>query len=273
MSQDILHLLDVGSELFDVLRSFENILAVEMTELDLGNIIRLDFINSEADHQVRNDLALLLGRANYLDRFVDIKKDFLQAFEQVKLILRLAQIKINPALNALGSECYPLVEYLADSHDPRRTRNQHIEVAGEGVLKRSDLIKLLHELVGVCALFEVDCDFKSRLVRFVTDIAYLTERTRLKFFNNLVDYRFGSRCRRDLGYVDTFIVLVVAVFRPDLEAAASCLINRINNISVIEKQSAAGKIGSLKRFGNIGFGVFNQRNRSFAKLTKIKRTN
>ena len=103
MSQDILHLLDVGSELFDVLRSFENILAVEMTELDLGNIIRLDFINSEADHQIRNDLALLLGRADYLDSLVDIKENFLQALEQMKLILCLAQVKINSALDALGS--------------------------------------------------------------------------------------------------------------------------------------------------------------------------
>ena len=93
----------------------------------------------------------------------------------MKLILSLAQIEINSALNALGSECNPLVEYLTDTHDPRCTGNQHVEVAGERVLKRSDFIKLLHKLVGVCALFEVDCDFKTRLVRFITNIADFTQ--------------------------------------------------------------------------------------------------
>ena len=151
-----------------------------MTKLYLGNIIRLNFINTEANHQVGNNFAFFLGRADYFNRLVDIKKNLLQTFKQMELVFSLTQIKINSALDTFCSECYPLVEYLADSHDPRRTRNQYIKVAGECILERSSLIKLLHELVGIRAFFEVDCNFKSRLVRFVTDIADFTQRSGLK---------------------------------------------------------------------------------------------
>ena len=61
MSKNILHLFNVSSELFDILRSLENVLTVEVSELDFRNIICLNFVDTEADHKVRYNLALLLG--------------------------------------------------------------------------------------------------------------------------------------------------------------------------------------------------------------------
>ena len=61
MSKNILHLFNVGSELFDILSSLENVLTVEVSELDFRNIVCLNFVDAEADHKVRYNLALLLG--------------------------------------------------------------------------------------------------------------------------------------------------------------------------------------------------------------------
>ena len=93
----------------------------------------------------------------------------------MKLVLCLAEVEVNPALDTFRSESDPLVEYLGNAHNLWCACNQHIEVTGEGVLKRGDLIKLLHQLVGIGSLFDIYCDFQSRLVRFISDIVDFTE--------------------------------------------------------------------------------------------------
>ena len=93
----------------------------------------------------------------------------------MKLVLCLAEIEVNPALDALRSESDPLVEYLGNAHNLRCACDQHVEIAGEGVLKRGDLIKLLHQLVWIGSLFDIYCDFQSRLIRLVSDIIDFTK--------------------------------------------------------------------------------------------------
>ncbi len=45
-----------------------------MAQLYLGHIFRLYFVNAEADHQIGDDLALLLGIADDLYRLVNIQQ-------------------------------------------------------------------------------------------------------------------------------------------------------------------------------------------------------
>ena len=120
-----------------------------MTKLYLRDILRLDAVDSEAYHEVRDDLRLLFGISDDLYCLVDIEEDFFKSAQQMQLVLSLFEVEIGSASDALHAERNPLVEQLFDAHDAGRTGNQDIEVAGERIRERSEPVELLHELVGV----------------------------------------------------------------------------------------------------------------------------
>ena len=78
-----------------------------MAQFDFRDIFRLDFINPEADHQIRHDLGFFFGGANDADGFIDIQQDFLKAFEQMQAFFRLAQIKINSSAHTFRTKRNP----------------------------------------------------------------------------------------------------------------------------------------------------------------------
>ena len=56
------NILQVGNgvlELLDLLGALQNILAVQVTQLDLGHVLSLNLVNAEANHQVGDDLRFL----------------------------------------------------------------------------------------------------------------------------------------------------------------------------------------------------------------------
>ena len=100
-----------------------------MAKLDFRNIFRLNFIDFKADHQVGNNLALLLGVSDNLYRLIDIKEDFFKTAQQMQPVRRPFQIKRRSASDAVRAEIYPFAEQLRNAENPRLSFNQDIEVA------------------------------------------------------------------------------------------------------------------------------------------------
>ena len=78
---------------FDLLDSVENIFAVEIAKLDLGDIFCLNFVDRESVHQIRNDVLFLFGLTNDADGLVDIKQKLAESHKKMKLCLLFLQIK------------------------------------------------------------------------------------------------------------------------------------------------------------------------------------
>ena len=122
-----------------------------MTQLDLGNKLGLRFINAEADHQVGNDLCVLLGLADNLNGAVDIEQNLFQTFEQVQLILLAVQVKVHAAADTARTPCRPLVEQFTHAQHAGHTLDEYVKVARARVHQRSQTEQSIHELVRVGA--------------------------------------------------------------------------------------------------------------------------
>ena len=127
-----------------------------MAQLDLRHIFRLRLVDPEADHQVGDNLALLLRLADDLNRLVDIQQDFGKALQQMQLLLALGQVVKGAPAHAFYTEGDPLIEQLFHAEHARHPGDQHIKVAGKRILQRRDAKELLHELLRVYAALEIN---------------------------------------------------------------------------------------------------------------------
>ena len=93
----------------------------------------------------------------------------------MELVLLLLKIKSKLTLDATHTEAYPFGKNLGNAHRSRRGVYKNIEIAFEAVLESRHLIKLLHKLVGVNALSEVDCQLKAREIDLIAEISDLLE--------------------------------------------------------------------------------------------------
>ena len=94
----------------------ENIALVQIAQLDIGNIICLNFVNVKALHQVGNNLRFFLGLTDDANGFIDVKQNFAKAEQKMKLVLLFAEIECKLAAQTSHTELYPLTEYLDDTH-------------------------------------------------------------------------------------------------------------------------------------------------------------
>ena len=77
--QGVLQVGDLVLEGGGLVDTLEDILLVDVAELDLRHILRLDLVDAEADHQVGDDLGLLLCLPDDLDGLIDVQQDPLEA--------------------------------------------------------------------------------------------------------------------------------------------------------------------------------------------------
>ena len=70
-----LHVGDLGLEILDLGDAVDDILAVEVAQLDLGDIVCLDLVNAKALHQVGHNVGFLFGVANDANGLVDVEQD------------------------------------------------------------------------------------------------------------------------------------------------------------------------------------------------------
>ena len=132
-----------------------------MPELDFGDELGLQFVDAEADHQVRDDVRLVFGLPDDFNRLVDVEEDFGEALQQVEFFLLLAEVIGYPAADAGLPEADPFEQYPSGSQHPRRPVDQDVEVAGIGVFQRRQFEEPRHQLVRVGRTADVDRDFQA----------------------------------------------------------------------------------------------------------------
>ena len=156
LSQRVLQVGDLLLQVLGLPDPLEDVFLVDVAQLDLRHILRLDLVDAEADHQVGDHLGLLLGFPDDGDGLVDVQQNALQAQQQVQLVLFAAEHEIHPPPHAVRAPGGPLAQDLAHPHDPGHPGDEDVEVAADGVLQRGQPEELGHQLLRVHAALQVD---------------------------------------------------------------------------------------------------------------------
>ena len=138
--QQVLQIVDLVPQGIRLPGPLENVLFIDVPQLDLRHIFRLDLVDAEADHQVGDDLGLLLRLPDDGDGLVDIQQDALQTQQQMQLLLLAGEDEVYPPPHALRAPCDPLLQQGLDSQHTGHPGDEDVEVTAEGVLQRRQLI-------------------------------------------------------------------------------------------------------------------------------------
>ena len=270
--QQVLQIVDLVPQGIGLLGAFEDVLLVDVPQLDLRHIFRLDLVDAEADHQIGDDLGFLLRLPDNADGLVNIQQDALQALQQVQLFLLLAQHEEDPPLHAVGAPRRPFLQDLPDTQHLGAAGDQHIEVAGKGVLQRRQLVELGHQLIRVHAPLQIDGQLQAGEVGLIPHIRDLFRLARLDQLRHLVQnglYRSGVG---DLVNFQQVLVLHIAVLGPHPDAAPARIVNVPNGICVKDQLAAGGKIRGQQRLRQVAVRVFQIGHRSIADLFQVETT-
>ena len=107
--QQVLQIVDLIPQCVGFPGALEDVFLVDVPQLDLRHIFRLNLVDAEANHQVGDHLSLLLRLTDDGDGLVNIQQDALQALQQVQLFLLLAQHEEDPPLHTVGAPCRPFL--------------------------------------------------------------------------------------------------------------------------------------------------------------------
>ena len=268
--EDLFKVLNGLFQLLGLRRALEDVLLVDVSQLDLCNVVGLDLVDAEADHQVRDNLGLGFSAADDGDGLVDIEQDLAQAKQQVELFLLLLELVIGPAADALGPPGDPLLQDLADAHHAGHTGDQHVEVAGEAVLQGGVAEELLHQLLRVHAALEVHRDLEAGEVRLVPDVVELADLARLGQIDHLFDHRLGGGGVGQLVDLDQIALLHVAPSGADAEGAAPGFIDGVHLGAVIDDLAARREIRGGHGFQQVAARVAEIGDRGLTDLPEIK---
>ena len=268
--QQVLQIVDLIPQGVRLPGALENIFLVDVPQLDLRHIFRLDLVDAEADHQIGDDLGFLLRLPDNADGLVNIQQDALQALQQVQLFLLLAQHEEDPPLHAVGAPRRPFLQNLPDAQHLGAAGDQHVEVAGKGVLQRCQLVELGHQLIRVHAPLQVDGQLQSGEVGLIPHIRDLFRLARLDQLRHLVQnglYRSGVG---DLVNFQQVLVLHIAVLGPHPDAAPARIVNIPNGIGVKDQFAAGGEIRGQQCLCQVAVRVFQVGHCSIADLFQVK---
>ena len=129
--QQRVELGDLALKRLGLLQAVQEKFLVDVAQLDLGDVLGLNLVDAEADHEVRHDLGVLLGLADDGDGLVDIEQNPAQTLEQVQLVQLLLPLEVYAAADTFGAPRRPLGEDLAHAHHARHARDENVEVAAE----------------------------------------------------------------------------------------------------------------------------------------------
>ena len=171
-----------------------------------ATILRLHLVDAEADHQVRHHVGLGLRLADDPRWPCRCRAGCcLRPFKRCSLSFFLLHDKVDAAADAFRAPRAPLIEQLAHAHHARHSGDEHVEVAGHGVLQRRGLHQLLHELVGIGAALEVDGQLEAVEVGLVAHIGDLADLARLDELGDLVHDGLGGGGVGDLIDLDEVV--------------------------------------------------------------------
>ena len=268
--QGVFQILDLPLQCLRLLHPLEDVLLVDVAELDLRHVFRLLLVDAEADHQVGDDLGLLLRLPDDGDGLVDVQQDALQTQQQMQLLLLAGEDEVHPPPHTLRAPCDPLLQQGLDSQHTGHPGDEDVEVAAEGVLQRCQLIQLLHQLLRVHPPLEVDGELQAAEVRLVPHIADLLDLAGLHQLRHLVQDHLDGGGVGDLEDLDEILLLVVAPAGPNLDAAPAGAVNFRQLRRVAHQLSAGGKIRRQQGGGDVMVGIFQQGDGGVAHLRQIE---
>ncbi len=188
----------------------------------------------------------------------------------MQAVLRLLQVEVDSAADALFPEGDPLEEQVFHAEDFRHAGDEHVEVAGERLFERSHLVELPHEFVGVGPALHVDRDLETALVGLVADVRDLPELARLGLLDDLVDDGLGHGGRRDLRDVDAVVLLVVGITRADRDAAPAGVEDVRHLVAVIDDHAAAREVGRLQVIHDVDVRVLDEGHGRLTDLLQVE---
>ena len=265
---------DLSLKSLDLVDAVDDILLVEVAELDLRDVIRLDLVDAKACHKVGDNVLFLLSMADDLDRLVDVQQDLSESEQKMELVLLLLEIELKLALEAGESELDPFLYYRNYAELSWCRVDQHVEIALEAVFKGSELKELEHKLVGINAAAQIERELKSAEVDLVTEVHDLLELALLNEIRDLVKYHLDRGRVGDLNYINAVLRLVVVIARADLHRARAGLVDLLHLLAIVEYRSSAWEIGCLDDIHYLvgrHVGVLEHRDRSVADLSEIER--
>ena len=268
--QGVLQVGDLLLQVLGLLDPLEDILLVDIPQLDLRHIFRLDLVDAEADHQVGDNLGLLLGLPDDADGLVDVQQDALQAQQQVQLVLFAVQYEIHPPPHALRAPGRPLVQNLPHAHDPGHPGDENVEIAADRVLQGRQAEQLGHQLLRVRAALEVDGQLQARQVRLVPHVADLADFPGLDELGDLVEDDLDGGGVGDFIEFDEVCLLVIPPPGADLHAAPAGAVQLPQLRRVADDLAPGGEIRSQQCGGHVVVRVFQQGDGGVAHLPQVE---
>ena len=268
--QDLLQIVDLIPQGIRLPGALEDVFLVDVAQLDLRHILRLNLVDTEADHQVGDDLGLLLRLADDADGLVDIQQDPLEALQQMQLLFALAEDEIGAAADGLRTPSAPLLQHLAHTQHLGAAGDEHVEVAGEGVLQGRLLIELGHQLVGIGTPLQIDGQLQTGQVGLVAHVGDFLGLAGLDQLRHLVQNGLHRGGVGDLIDLNEVLCLDIAVLGPHPHAAAAGLIDLPQSGRVADQVAAGGKIRRQQRFRQVTAGIFQIGDGGLADLPEIE---
>ena len=188
----------------------------------------------------------------------------------MQLVLLLFQDEVDAAAHGLRPPGGPLLQDLPDAQHLGAAGDQHVEVAGEGVLQGGGLEELGHQLVGVHAPLEVDGQLQAGEVRLVPHVGDLFGLAGLDQLRHLVQDGLHGGGVGDLVNLNQVFRFHIAVLGPHTDAAPAGVIDLPQGGGVADQLAAGGKIRRQQCLCQVAVRIFQVGDGSVADLFQVK---
>jgi len=270
LGQRVLQILDLVGQGRRLLHPLEDVLLVDVPQLDLCHVLRLHLVDAEPDHQVGDNVGLLLRLPDDPDGLVDVQQDALQTLQKVQLLLLLVQHEVHPPLHAVGAPRRPLLQHLAHAHDTGHPGDEDVEVAAHRVLQRRQAEQLGHQLFRLNAPLQVDGQLQTAQVRLVPHIGDLLDLPGLHQLRHLVQNGLDGGGIGDLIDLDHVLALVIAPPRPHLHAAPARAVDGPQVVAAAHDLATGREIRRDEGSRNVVLRVLQIRDGGLAHLAQVE---
>ena len=250
--------------------AFDDVFLVDITQFDLRDVFRLHFINVKPCHQVGYDHLFLFRISDDGNGLIDIRKDLRQTLQQVEFFRFFLNIEGDLSADGIHTEIRPLLQDIAYPQNHRSAMDKDIEIAAEIIRQWCHGIQFMHQQFHIRTAFQVDGDFQTVQVRFISHIGDILDLARLYQCNDFINDSFNISRIRDLCHFDTVILFIILILCTEFYAAAACLIDLFQFFSVINQLTACRKIRGRKMFHQINSVILDKFRCCFAQFRQIE---
>ena len=169
----------------------------------------------------------------------------------MQLILFLAQIVHQLALQAGQAEFDPLAQNFDDSHRARHGVDQYIEIATEVILQWRQLEELGHQLVWIYSAANVQRQLKAAQVDLVAKIGDFLDLALLIERGQLGDDQLNGGRVGNLNDVNAALFLIVNVARTHFDRSRTRGVDLFHFLPIVKDHAASRKVGSFDQLHDL----------------------